>query len=327
MLSSAEETTELHQQKSYHQRHNLGKTGQHNFFSNLLLGIGLFCPVREESCLRRNDDHGSKSFVFFLKEEKTDSMAKEPVLYYTQSEVDEMISVAVANASKASEVILTESTRLELEELTKMYEDTRNQYGEEIHRMQQQMESLSVNALISAAAEEVRKASNENLEKARQESQKLLEIYEEQKHQYTEKISTLRANLEQIAYGYDELNQNISELSSSARPGLQENEDSKINFLLKRIGDMMAHQCNQNTEKDKLITFLSTKLVDAEAVITKLEENNESLERRLDSMGTTKSAPATTTNKKVTFSEEKPEEIGCEVKSQQQSETATMWFW
>jgi predicted RNase H-like HicB family nuclease len=249
-------------------------------------------------------------------------LSTEPLLKYTQRELDEMISVAVEESKKAAEGILTENTRLELQELTRMYEDTRNQYMDEIHRMQTQMQSLDISNVISEAVQEATRAANESLEKARQESKQILEIYEEQRHQYAEKMNSIKKDMEQIIQEYD-INQNDT---SESPPGQEEDADFTVKLLLKRLNEILAHQREKNVEKDKLITFLSTKLVDVEAVIINLEENNCMLEQKV---GSTAADDVTSSaiKKRVTFKEGEPEKNGEEEDTSLKPEPVQLWFW
>jgi len=321
VVEASVEETMLHQKESDQKDSNVNP-GQQNIFINFLLGNGLFCPVRDEAHRRKNGEDGFISVGFSPNVGKAESLSTEPLLKYTQRELDEMISVAVEESKKAAEGILTENTRLELQELTRMYEDTRNQYMDEIHRMQTQMQSLDISNVISEAVQEATRAANESLEKARQESQQLLEIYEEQRHQYAEKMNSITKDMEQIIQEYD-INQNDT---SESPPGQEEDADFTVKLLLKRLNEILAHQREKNVEKDKLITFLSTKLVDVEAVIINLEENNCMLEQKV---GSTAADDVTSSaiKKRVTFKEGEPEEFGEGEDASLKPEPVQLWFW
>ena len=321
VVEASVEETMLHQKESDQKDSNVNP-GQQNIFINFLLGNGLFCPVRDEAHRRKNGEDGFISVGFSPNVGKAESLSTEPLLKYTQRELDEMISVAVEESKKAAEGILTENTRLELQELTRMYEDTRNQYMDEIHRMQTQMQSLDISNVISEAVQEATRAANESLEKARQESQQLLEIYEEQRHQYAEKMNSIKKDMEQIIQEYD-INQNDT---SESPPGQEEDAAFTVKLLLKRLNEILAHQREKNVEKDKLITFLSTKLVDVEAVIINLEENNCMLEQKV---GSTAADDVTSSaiKKRVTFKEGEPEEFGEGEDASLKPEPVQLWFW
>jgi hypothetical protein len=310
VVEASVEETMLHQKESDQQDSNVNP-GQQNILINFLLGNGVFCPVRDEAHRRKNFKDGFMSVGFIPNVVgKAESLSTEPLLKYTQRELDEMISVAVEESKKASEGLLTENTRLELEELTRMYEDTRNQYMDEIHRMQAQMQSLDISNVISEAVQEATRAANESLE-----------IYEEQRYQSAEKMNSIRKHMEQIIQEYD-INQNDT---SEIPPG-QEDADHSIKLLLKRLAEILAHQREKNVENDKLITFLSTKLVDAEAVIINLEENNCMLEQKVGSTATDAAIPSAT-KKRVTFKVGAPEEFGEEENASLKPEPAQLWFW
>lgn len=321
VVEASVEETMLHQKESDQKDSNVNP-GQQNIFINFLLGNGLFCPVRDEAHRRKNGEDGFISVGFLPNVGKAESLSTEPLLKYTQRELDEMISVAVEESKKAAEGILTENTRLELQELTRMYEDTRNQYMDEIHRMQTQMQSLDISNVISEAVQEATRAANESLEKARQESQQLLEIYEEQRHQYAEKMNSIKKDMEQIIQEYD-INQNDT---SESPPGQEEDADFTVKLLLKRLNEILAHQREKNVEKDKLITFLSTKLVDVEAVIINLEENNCMLEQKVGSTAAD-DVISSAIKKRVTFKEGEPEKIGEEEDTSLKPEPVQLWFW
>lgn len=321
VVEASVEETMLHQKESDQKDSNVNP-GQQNNFINFLLGNGLFCPVSDEAHRRKNGEDGFISVGFSPNVGKAESLSTEPLLKYTQRELDEMISVAVEESKKAAEGILTENTRLELQELTRMYEDTRNQYMDEIHRMQTQMQSLDISNVISEAVQEATRAANESLEKARQESQQLLEIYEEQRHQYAEKMNSITKDMEQIIQEYD-INQNDT---SESPPGQEEDADFRIKLLLKRLNEILAHQREKNVEKDKLITFLSTKLVDVEAVIINLEENNCMLEQKVGSTAAD-DVISSAIKKRVTFKEGEPEKFGEEEDTSLKPEPVQLWFW
>lgn len=321
VVEASVEEAMLHQKES-DQKYSNVNPGQQNIFINFLLGNGLFCPVRDEAHRRKNGEDGFISVGFLPNVGKAESLSTEPLLKYTQRELDEMISVAVEESKKAAEGILTENTRLELQELTRMYEDTRNQYMDEIHRMQTQMQSLDISNVISEAVQEATRAANESLEKARQESQQLLEIYEEQRHQYAEKMNSIKKDMEQIIQEYD-INQNDT---SESPPGQEEDADFTVKLLLKRLNEILAHQREKNVEKDKLITFLSTKLVDVEAVIINLEENNCMLEQKVGSTAAD-DVISSAIKKRVTFKEGEPEKIGEEEDTSLKPEPVQLWFW
>lgn len=312
----------LHLEDSEQQISNVNR-GQQNVFLNFLFGNSLFCPVRAETHRRKHDDGDSfKPFGLLSNvDKKAKSSSTDCVRQYTQRELDEMISIAVEESKRASEGKLTENTRLELEELTRMYEDTRNQYMDEIHRMQTQMQSLDVTNVISQAVQEATRATHESLEKARQESQQLLEIYEEQRCQYAERMNTIQKDMEQIIREYD-----IGKDDTSESPPGQEDAECRIMLLLKRLDEILAYQREKNVEKDKLITFLSTKLVDVEAVIINLEENNCMLEEKVGSNAAA-DVIRSATKKRVTFKARAPEEFGGGEAASLKDEPAHLWFW
>lgn len=166
-----------------------------------------------------------------------------------------------------------ECTKELLETMTKLYEQSRDEHAEEIQKMKKEMEALKYDAdkVLSIALAEATKPLEEALAKAQQECQILSNQYDQARNQYTDEHQRLRRVLGLVLKRYD---------SKQLPDDISQNNATGNSTLIKRIDCLLAHLSEQNEVKDKLITFLSTQLADAEAVISNLEDEQDILKKR-----------------------------------------------